>query len=110
MKKQIIPVLALTALSLSLSGLAMAETTAGSHAMPAKTASKHSAKKMHKAHASMRVKAVQEALNKHGSKLVADGLWGSKTKGALIAFQKKNSLKPTGRLDKATDMKLGIAK
>ncbi len=37
-----------------------------------------------------------------------DGIWGKKTKGALIRFQHDNSLSMTGKLDSITKEKLGI--
>jgi peptidoglycan hydrolase-like protein with peptidoglycan-binding domain len=55
------------------------------------------------------VKVVQEALNKGGAKLAVDGRLGAKTREALKAFQSKNGLTPTGRLDKATEAALKLA-
>jgi len=104
MKKSVVAIAALAALSLS------APSWAATAASPAKAAPKKAAKMVKKHHASARVKAVQEALNKHGAKLKADGMWGPKTHMALAAFQKKSGLKATGRLNKATDKKLGLAK
>jgi peptidoglycan hydrolase-like protein with peptidoglycan-binding domain len=54
------------------------------------------------------VKAVQEALNKEGYKLKADGLMGKHTRSALKSYQKKNGLKVTGRMDEATLAKLKV--
>jgi peptidoglycan hydrolase-like protein with peptidoglycan-binding domain len=54
------------------------------------------------------VKALQEALNKHGAKLKADGMMGGKTKAALKKYQKANGLKATGTVDDATKAKLGL--
>lgn len=55
------------------------------------------------------VKAVQTALNKGGSSLAVDGRLGAKTREALKAFQTKNGLRPTGRLDKSTEAALKVA-
>ena len=54
------------------------------------------------------VKAIQEALDKAGAKLKADGLMGKKTEGALKAFQAKHGLKATGTANKATLKALGV--
>jgi peptidoglycan hydrolase-like protein with peptidoglycan-binding domain len=54
------------------------------------------------------VEAVQQALNQQGSNLKVDGKLGSKTREALKEFQQKNGLKPTGRLDKATESALKV--
>lgn len=45
------------------------------------------------------VKFVQEALNKLGASLVVDGLFGTNTKNAIISYQQKNGLLPTGSID-----------
>ncbi len=100
MKKFIFAIAAAAAMSLGVSGLAAASTKA--------PAAKHPAKAMKKVHVSAHIKALQEALDKNGAKLTADGRWGSKTSNALKAFQKKSGLKVTGRLNKATDAKLGL--
>lgn len=58
------------------------------------------------------VKKMQEALELAGHKLPkygADGDFGGETKTALQAFQKKNGLEPTGRLDAETVKKLDAA-
>ena len=69
---------------------------------------KTTAKKMHKAKmmANAEVKAAQEALIKDGAKIKADGIMGKHTRAAIKAFQKKNMLKVTGKLDKETMTKL----
>jgi peptidoglycan hydrolase-like protein with peptidoglycan-binding domain len=54
------------------------------------------------------VKAVQEALDKEGYKLKADGLMGKHTRNALKSYRKKNGLKVTGKIDEATLAKLGV--
>ncbi len=66
-------------------------------------AKKHMAKRA----PSKSVMALQEALNKHGADLKADGFMGPKTRAALKKFQAANGLKATGRADKATRVKLG---
>jgi len=43
-----------------------------------------------------KVKRVQELLNKHGYKLAVDGIYGPKTRAAVIDFQKKNGLDADG--------------
>ena len=49
------------------------------------------------------VRAVQQALAEQGYKPgAADGLMGSKTSGALSAFQRDHNLTPTGKLDPET--------
>lgn len=100
MKKLVVAIAAVAAMSLGVPGLASAAAKA--------PATAHKAKAMKKVHVSARIKALQEALDKNGAKLTADGRWGSKTHEALVAFQKKNGLKATGRLNKATDAKLGL--
>lgn len=56
------------------------------------------------------VKKVQTALNKAGYKVKVDGIIGKETRAAVKDFQKKNGLKATGRLDKATQAKLMMAR
>ena len=65
-------------------------------------------KKAAKAKADPAVVALQEALNKHGAKLKADGVMGGKTKAALKKYQKANGLKASGMVDDATKAKLGL--
>jgi peptidoglycan hydrolase-like protein with peptidoglycan-binding domain len=55
------------------------------------------------------VKNAQEALNRNGAKLTVDGKMGKKTIAAIKAFQKKNGLKATGKLDAKTKSALGVA-
>jgi peptidoglycan hydrolase-like protein with peptidoglycan-binding domain len=54
------------------------------------------------------IKSVQEALNKEGYKLKADGIQGKHTTRAIESFQKKNNLKVTGKPDAETLAKLNI--
>ena len=55
------------------------------------------------------VKSVQQALQTKGNDPgPIDGRMGHKTKAAIKAFQKANSLKVTGRVDKETAEKLGV--
>jgi peptidoglycan hydrolase-like protein with peptidoglycan-binding domain len=77
-------------------------------AKKAATMQKMATKKMHKARVTpnAEVKAAQEALNKQGAMITADGIMGKQTRNAVKAFQKKNMLKVTGKLDKETLAKL----
>ena len=78
---------------------------------PAKKAKAQATAKTHKkkaVKANAKVKSAQEALTKAGFKCAADGIMGKKTRAAIKGFQKKNKLKVTGKLDKATRAKLGI--
>lgn len=52
---------------------------------------------------------VQQALNRHGAGLVADGVSGSNTRTALRAFQREAGLPITGRADEGTLAALGLA-
>jgi peptidoglycan hydrolase-like protein with peptidoglycan-binding domain len=54
------------------------------------------------------IKSVQEALNKDGYKLTADGMMGNHTVSAIKDFQKKNDLKVTGLPDSETLAKLNL--
>ncbi|HQU15843.1 MAG: hypothetical protein B7Z66_03260 [Chromatiales bacterium 21-64-14] len=67
----------------------------------------HAHKAMHKhPMVNARVKEAQEALNKDGYKMKADGIMGKKTRAALKEFQAKHGLKATGQLNSATLKKL----
>jgi len=55
------------------------------------------------------VKAFQEALNKQGIAVKADGLLGDDTRAAIRQYQSQHHLPVTGEPDKATLDKLGIA-
>ena len=57
---------------------------------------------------SQEIKSVQEALNKDGYKLTADGIQGRHTTRAIKEFQKKNHLKVTGKADAETLAKLNL--
>ena len=57
---------------------------------------------------SQEIKSVQEALNKEGYKLTADGIQGKHTTRAIKEFQKKNHLKVTGKADAETLAKLNV--
>lgn len=51
--------------------------------------------------------AAQQLLNRNvGAGLIVDGMFGGKSKTALIKYQTANNLKPTGDFDKATVTKL----
>ncbi|MEW5912277.1 MAG: peptidoglycan-binding domain-containing protein [Thermodesulfobacteriota bacterium] len=85
------------------------EKAAPAKAAPAKkpVAKKVMAKKA-MAKPNAKVKAAQEALNKAGAKLKADGLMGKQTRAAVKKFQKGKGLKVTGKLDAATLKALGL--
>lgn len=59
-------------------------------------------------HKGYRTATMQKALNKHGADLNGDGEFGSKTLGALKAFQKAKGLTVTGKGDAATLAALGL--
>ncbi|MGD8562330.1 MAG: peptidoglycan-binding domain-containing protein [Desulfarculaceae bacterium] len=85
-------------------------------AAPVKTAKKTKAVKKQTSQAAKKkaikanpqVKAAQSALVSAGYKIKADGVMGKNTKKALRAFQKKNKLKVTGKLDAATKKALAL--
>lgn len=52
------------------------------------------------------VKEMQNLLNQHGANISADGIFGPKTKSALITFQSQYGLTVTGEYDEATDVHL----
>ena len=54
------------------------------------------------------VAKVQEALNKAGATLIADGAFGSQTLAAVKAYQYANTLPVTGVVDQAMATKLGV--
>jgi len=55
------------------------------------------------------VRAAQEALKKKGYDPGAiDGVLGEKTREAIQKFQQTEGLQPTGKLDRATAVKLGV--
>ena len=56
------------------------------------------------------VKKVQQALNEAGFDCGApDGLFGSKTSGAVSEYQKSNGMEATGQIDDVLLVKLGLA-
>lgn len=55
------------------------------------------------------IKSLQEALNKQGIPIKADGVLGKDTRAALRRYQTEHHLPVTGEPDKATLDKLGIA-
>jgi len=55
------------------------------------------------------VKALQEALNKQGIAVKADGILNDETKAAIRRYQSQHHLPVTGEPDKATLDKLGVA-
>lgn len=54
------------------------------------------------------VKLAQEALNKSGARIEADGKYGRSTVKAVQAFQEKNGIEADGDLGNATRLKLKI--
>lgn len=52
--------------------------------------------------------ALQKALTAQGFPVQADGKWGKATRMAIMDFQKKNGLRPTGFPNQATVKKLGL--
>ena len=106
MKRVILAMATAATLAVTLPAIAdnahAAAPAAKAEAKPVKMVKKHHAPSAH-------VKALQEALNKHGAKLKADGYWGHKTVRAVRAFQKENKLKVTGHADKATKKALGLS-
>ncbi len=91
------------------------ETAAKPAAKAAAPAMKTEKKKMTKKAAKKKavksnpdVMAAQQALAGAGYKIKADGMMGKNTKKALKAFQKKNKLKVTGKLDAATKKALSL--
>lgn len=56
------------------------------------------------------VKKLQEKLNELGETLVADGVFGVGTHGALVAFQAKHGLTPDGIVGRRTREALGLEK
>lgn len=55
------------------------------------------------------IKSLQEALNKQGIQIKADGVLGKDTRAALRRYQTEHHLPATGEPDKATLEKLGVA-
>ncbi len=62
----------------------------------------------HKAASDPAVMSAQDALNKQGASLTADGKMGPKTRAAVKSFQQAHGLKATGKLDKPTKAALVI--
>ncbi len=54
------------------------------------------------------VKSVQQALIDAGYKTTVCGAFGPKTRLALKKYQKRNGLRVTGHIDRATRRKMGI--
>ena len=71
-------------------------------------AKKKMAAKKHHAAPSPLWKKVQTALIAKSAKIKADGFPGPMTHKALVAFQKANKLKASGKLDMATKKALGL--
>lgn len=79
--------------------LALALAIGAAFSMPFTTSADAATKKTH---ASASVKSAQEALNKNGASITADGKMGPKTVAAIKSFQKSHGLKATGKLDAKT--------
>ena len=75
----------------ALAGMKMASHKAVAHKVVAR-----------KAVGNAHIKAIQEALDKSGAHLKADGFMGRETETALRIYQKKHGLKMTGTADAAT--------
>jgi peptidoglycan hydrolase-like protein with peptidoglycan-binding domain len=84
---------------------AMAQTPAPAQNAPAATAAH---KNMSMSMSRSRVEAIQTALKNNGEDVAPDGVWGPKTVTALRDFQKKQGLKATGHMDRATALKLNL--
>jgi peptidoglycan hydrolase-like protein with peptidoglycan-binding domain len=54
------------------------------------------------------VREVQRALDADGAHLRVDGLLGQRTMTALLNYQSRHGLEPTGRIDRATEQSLRI--
>jgi peptidoglycan hydrolase-like protein with peptidoglycan-binding domain len=76
-------------------------------AKEAKSTKKQSAVQSKKKVDTAQIKTVQEALVAAGYKIKVDGKMGRQVRAALKKYQKKNGLKVTGRIDKATLVKIG---
>jgi peptidoglycan hydrolase-like protein with peptidoglycan-binding domain len=83
---------------------ALAETPAPAQNAPASAAMNHKAPAMSRT----RIEAIQTALKSNGEDVSPDGVWGPKTVSALRDFQKKQGLKATGHMDRATALKLNL--
>ncbi len=79
------------------------------HASTAAPKKSHATSMRPKPGGSPQVKSVQAALNrKEHAHLAVDGVMGAKTRAALEKFQKAHGIKPTGRLNEATEKALGM--
>jgi len=88
---------------------AAASSSSPQSAAPSGTPMGKSAKKGVSAASSAKVKAAQEALNRSGANITADGKMGPKTRAAIRAYQQKNGLSATGTLNAQTMQKLGVS-
>jgi peptidoglycan hydrolase-like protein with peptidoglycan-binding domain len=77
-------------------------------AKQAKSAKKQMVVKAKKTINTAQIKSVQEALASAGYKIKVDGKMGRQLRAALKKYQKKNGLKATGRIDKATLAKMSV--
>lgn len=76
-------------------------------AKEAKSTKKQSVAQSKKKVDTAKIKTVQQALVDAGYKIKVDGKMGRQLRAALKKYQKKNGLKVTGRIDKATLEKIG---
>jgi peptidoglycan hydrolase-like protein with peptidoglycan-binding domain len=76
-------------------------------AKEAKSSKKQSVAQSKKKLSTAQIKMVQQALSEAGYKIKVDGKMGRQLRAALKKYQKKNGLKVTGRIDKATLEKVG---
>ncbi|HKJ09764.1 MAG TPA: peptidoglycan-binding domain-containing protein [Gammaproteobacteria bacterium] len=101
-----------SALSVLMAAPAFAAQQAGM-AQHSTSASRNSMKMQSSSQGSQKhpgVKAVQKKLRSQGYNIGhVDGLWGSRSEGALKKFQQANSLKTTGTLNHKTANALGIS-
>ncbi len=86
----------LLGVTVAIPGVALAGMKAASHKAVAHKVVAH------KAVGNAHIKAIQEALDKSGAHLKADGFMGRETEMALRAYQKKHGLKMTGTANAAT--------
>jgi hypothetical protein len=54
------------------------------------------------------VRILQQVLVERGFAVEVDGVWGPRTREALISFQRKEGLQPTGQIDTRTVTSLGV--
>ncbi|MHB8368544.1 MAG: peptidoglycan-binding domain-containing protein [Leptospirales bacterium] len=99
-------VLSASMILLPVQGAVAADAAKATAKAPAKKATVKKAVKKHAPSAFW--KKVQTALIAKGAKIKADGFAGSATHKAILAFQKANKLKATGKINAATKKALGL--